>query len=80
MTWNDENLRSYIFSFCKWWNSNKINSEKGIYRNPSYSNNGKHIVYRKEGGNNEQGRTFAKNTGLYIMNADGSNQNSYQRR
>jgi Tol biopolymer transport system component len=73
VTWNDQNLGAIHSVSVISGTSTKLSSEKGIYRNPSYSNNGKHIVYRKEGGNNEQGHTFSKKTGLYLMNADGSN-------
>tara|TARA_R110002073_G_scaffold303032_1_gene470907 strand:+ start:3555 stop:6815 length:3261 start_codon:yes stop_codon:yes gene_type:complete len=73
ITWNDENLGSIYSVSSKGGTVKKLNSKKGIYRNPSYSNNGSKIVYRKEGGNGDQGRTFAKKTGLYVMNVDGSN-------
>ena len=73
VTWNDKNLGAIYSVPVNGGSSIQLSSEKGIYRNPSYSHNGKHIVYRKEGGNNEQGRTFAKKTGLYLMNADGTN-------
>ncbi|MEH6535468.1 MAG: amidohydrolase family protein [Psychroserpens sp.] len=73
VTWNDENLGALYSVPAVGGISTKLSSEKGIYRNPSYSHNGKHIVYRKEGGNNEQGRTFSKKRGLYVMNSDGSN-------
>jgi Tol biopolymer transport system component/imidazolonepropionase-like amidohydrolase len=72
VTWNDTSLGAIQSVSASGGAPIKLTSEKGIYRNPSYSHNGKHIVYRKEGGNNEQGRTFSKNTGLYIMNSDGS--------
>ncbi len=73
VTWNDEELGAIYAVSSNGGTPTKLSSEKGIYRNPSYSKNGKHIVYRKEGGNNEQGRTFSKKTGLYLMDADGSN-------
>ncbi|MFD2917523.1 amidohydrolase family protein [Psychroserpens luteus] len=72
VTWNDENLGAIYSVSTNGGTPIKLSSEKGIYRNLSYAHNGKHIVYRKEGGNNEQGRTFTKKTGLYLMNADGS--------
>jgi len=73
VTWNDENL-GYIYTISsKGGTPTKLTSKKGIYRNPSYSHNGSKIVYRKEGGNSDQGRTFAKNNGLYLMNSNGSN-------
>ena len=73
VTWNDENLGAIYSIPSTGGTPTKLTSEKGIYRNPSYSHNGKAIVYRKEGGNNDQGRAFAKKTGLYLMNANGSN-------
>ena len=72
VTWNDENLGAIDWISTFGGSSSKLTTQKGIYRNPSYSHDGKHIVYRKEGGNNEQGRTHSKNIGLYIMKADGS--------
>lgn len=73
VTWNDTTLGAVQSVSASGGAITKLTSEKGIYRNPSYSHDGKHIVYRKEGGNNEQGRIFTKNTGLYIMSSDGSN-------
>lgn len=73
VTWNDTTLGAVQSVSVSGGAITKLTSEKGIYRNPSYSHDGKHIVYRKEGGNNEQGRIFTKNTGLYIMSSDGSN-------
>ncbi|MDT0559476.1 amidohydrolase family protein [Ichthyenterobacterium sp. W332] len=72
VTWNDENLGAIYSSTSIGGTATKLTSEKGIYRTPSYSNDGKYIVYKKENGNNDQGRTFTKNSGLYIMNANGS--------
>ncbi|SDH37811.1 amidohydrolase family protein [Winogradskyella thalassocola] len=73
VTWNDQNLGAIYSIPSTGGTATKLTSEKGIYRNPSYSHNGKHIVYRKEGGNNEQGRTFSKKPGLYMMNSNGTN-------
>ena len=73
VTWNDEKLGAIYSIPSTGGIATKLTSDKGIYRNPSYSHNGKLIVYRKENGNNEQGHTFDKNPGLYIMKADGSN-------
>jgi len=72
VTWNDENLGAIYKVPLKGGNPIKLSTQKGIYRNPSYSHDGKHILYRKEEGNNEQGRTFDKNPGIYTMNVDGS--------
>ncbi|MBU2929008.1 amidohydrolase family protein [Winogradskyella psychrotolerans] len=72
VTWNDQNLGAIHSIPSIGGTPTKLTTEKGIYRNPSYSHNGKHIVYRKESGNNEQGRTFSKKPGLYLMNSDGT--------
>ncbi len=72
VTWSDETLGAIKTVSASGGTSTKLTTKKGIYRNPSYSNDGKHLVYRKESGNNEQGRSYSKNSGLYIMNANGS--------
>jgi len=73
VTWNDENLGAVYKVSSNGGTPTKLTSQKGIYRNPSYSHNQKHIVYRKENGNNEQGRAFSKQAGIYSMDANGSN-------
>ncbi|MEL6917538.1 MAG: amidohydrolase family protein, partial [Bacteroidota bacterium] len=54
-------------------NATKLTSAKGIYRTPAYDPSGKYIVYRKESGNIDQGRSFAKNTGIYTISVSGEN-------
>ena len=49
----------------------KLTSEKGIYRTPSFSPNGRTIVFRKENGNTDQGFTYTKKPGIYTMKNDG---------
>ncbi len=73
VTWNDENLGAIYQLSLKDGKSLKLTSEKGIYRTPSYSSDGNKITYFKEGGNSDQGRTFTKKTGIYTMNANGTN-------
>ena len=73
VTWNDENLGSIHAIPTNGGNSIKLTKEKGIYRTPAYSKNGKQIVFKKQSGNIAQGRTFAKNTGLYVMDVNGNN-------
>jgi imidazolonepropionase-like amidohydrolase len=72
VTWNDENLGAIYSIPVTGGTSKKLTNDKGIYRTPSYSKDGQRIVYKKEGGNNDQGRTFTKKSGLYVMNSDGS--------
>ena len=73
VTWNDLELGAVHKVSRTGGTPVKLTTEKGIYRTPSFSPDGSKIVYRKEGGNNDQGRTFVKNPGLYIMDANGSN-------
>ena len=51
----------------------RLTTKKGLYRTPQYSPNGKTIVYNKTGGNNHQGRTHARDRGIYTMDSDGKN-------
>lgn len=74
VTWNDENLGAVHKMPATGGSSTKLTTEKGIYRTPSFSSSGKLITYRKERGNNDQGRTFSKKTGIYTINTNGSNQ------
>lgn len=52
----------------------KITSEKGIYRTPRYNTKGTQLVFRKEGGNADQGMSFTKNPGIYTMDLNGKNE------
>ncbi|MEX0274353.1 MAG: amidohydrolase family protein [Flavobacteriaceae bacterium] len=73
VTWNDENMGSIQMMPAKGGTATQLTTEKGIYRTPAFSADGRQIVYRKEPGNNDQGRSFSKKTGIHIMDADGSN-------
>ena len=46
----------------------KLSSSKGIFRTPSYSKDSRYLVYRKEGGNTDQGFTYTKKPGIYTLN------------
>ena len=68
VTWNDKELGAiHCYLLPRVESPLKLSSEKGIFRTPSYSSDGLSIVYLKESGNNEQGHSFAKNAGIYIM-------------
>lgn len=73
VSWNDENLGAIQRVSVSGGIPTKLTTEKGIYRTPSYNLSDTLITYRKEGGNNDQGRVFTKNTGIYIMSATGVN-------
>ncbi len=72
-TWNDEELGAIYKVKTDGSDLQKLTTKRGIYRTPSYDNTGGKIVYRKEGGNGDQGFDYSKKTGIYIMKFDGSN-------
>ncbi|QQX76415.1 MULTISPECIES: amidohydrolase family protein [Aequorivita] len=74
VTWNDLEKGAIYKISANGVTPVKLTSKKGIYRTPSYSPNGTQITFRKENGNTDQGFTFTKNDGIYVMNADGSNE------
>ncbi|WP_299211737.1 amidohydrolase family protein [uncultured Aquimarina sp.] len=74
VTWNDETLGSVCKIPAAGGTPTKLTVEKGIYRTPTYNLSGNLITYRKEGGNNDQGRSFDKKTGIYTMSSSGANQ------
>ena len=73
VTWDDENKGAIYKIPVNGGTPVKLSVEKGIYRFPSWSNTGKHIVYGKQSGNNDQGRAFTKKSGLYVMSSNGKN-------
>jgi len=73
VTWNDQEKGAIHKVSSTGGKTTKLTTEKGIYRTPSFSPDGKTIAYRRESGNNDQGRTFTKNPGIYTMDADGNN-------
>ncbi|WP_299443083.1 amidohydrolase family protein [uncultured Aquimarina sp.] len=73
VTWNDEKLGAVCKIPAIGGTPTILTSEKGIYRTPAYNSSSSLITYRKEGGNNDQGRSFGKKTGIYTMSASGAN-------
>jgi imidazolonepropionase-like amidohydrolase/Tol biopolymer transport system component len=73
VTWNDENSGAIYSVNLDGSGLEKITKEKGIYRTPTYNNDGSKITYIKESGNGDQGFDYTKKTGIYSANADGSN-------
>lgn len=71
-TWHDvEKGALQQLAFPKGDQPTKLTSKKGIYRTPSFSPNGKMIVFQKESGNMHQGTAYDKKTGLYVMELNG---------
>lgn len=77
VTWNDETLGAIYKLNLKVKGAKpvKVTTQKGIYRQPSFSTDGTKIVYIKEGGNDHQGNAFTKEPGIYWMPANGGNGN-----
>jgi len=73
VSWNDENLGQINKVQANGGSIIKLNKDKGIFRTPSYSNDGNYIVYKKESGNSDQGFSFTKNPGIYTMSSNGDN-------
>jgi imidazolonepropionase-like amidohydrolase/Tol biopolymer transport system component len=73
VTWNDATLGAIRKVGIDGKNSVKLTTEKGIFRTPNLSPDGKMITYLKEDGNIDQGYAFCKKPGIYTMNANGGN-------
>ena len=71
VTWSDEGSGAMMKMNLTDKKVVKLSTEKGIFRTPRYSPDGKWIVYQKEEGNNQQGNAFCVNPGLYIMPSTG---------
>lgn len=67
-TWNDENMGAVWKINIKDKKQVKLTIEKGIYRTPRFSPDGKKIVFVKEEGNEHMGFSFCKEPGIYMMN------------
>jgi imidazolonepropionase-like amidohydrolase/Tol biopolymer transport system component len=74
VTWDDEALGTIKSYNTATGQISTLTKEKGIYRTPVFSPDGKWITFQKEGGNSHQGFTYSKESGLYLMLADGSGQ------
>jgi imidazolonepropionase-like amidohydrolase/Tol biopolymer transport system component len=66
-TWNDDNMGAIWKMSMKDKKPVKLSTEKGIYRTPRFSADGKWIVYQKEEGNDHMGFTYCVNPGIYVM-------------
>jgi len=73
VTWNDESKGQIKTMNISGGDQKTITTQKSIYRTPSFSNNGKSIVFLKEDGNSDLGQTFTNDPGIYVMDADGKN-------
>lgn len=70
-TWSDEFKGTIKRSDVKTGKTIVLTDEKGYYYSPSYSNKGDKVVFRKGSGNEVLGLTYGKNTGIFVMSANG---------
>ncbi len=73
VTWNDEQLGQIQKMNLETKSTESLNLPKGIYRTPAFSPDGKKIVFRKQGGDDELGFVNCNKPGIYLMDANGSN-------
>ncbi|MDA0986405.1 MAG: amidohydrolase family protein [Bacteroidetes bacterium] len=70
-TWNDDEKGMLWINTIDGKNPKKLLTEPGHYVEPSFSRDGKKIVFRKVGGDMLRGTSFARETGIYIVSSDG---------
>lgn len=72
-TWNDEKRGSIqLFNGATAQAINNLSNY--IYRTPSFSPDGKQIVFRIQDGDDEMGPALTTKPGIYVMDLDGKNQ------
>jgi imidazolonepropionase-like amidohydrolase/Tol biopolymer transport system component len=70
-TWSDEFKGAIKRTDLKTGKTVTLTDEKGYYYSPSYANKGDKIVFRKGSGNETLGLTYGKNTGIFVISANG---------
>ncbi|MFN8393900.1 MAG: amidohydrolase family protein [Bacteroidia bacterium] len=73
VTWNDADMAAVKIRDIVAGTDTKLTPEKGYYRHPRWSQDGKMVVFEKISGSSELGFAFGEETGIYTCNADGSN-------
>ena len=72
VTWNDETQGQLaIAQIDQSGNPRFLNTGKGTFRTPAFSADGKWLVYRKQGGDDETGFVNSKKTGIYLIDVEG---------
>ncbi|HYK76339.1 MAG TPA: amidohydrolase family protein [Daejeonella sp.] len=71
VSWSDADKGSINKIDLKNGRITRLSTEKGYYYSPKFSNKGDKIVYRKGVGNDVLGYTYGKNTGIFIIPANG---------
>ena len=73
VTWHDEELGNIMTLDLdsRRASPKAVTTEKGIYRQPSFSPDGETILFQRESGNSHQGYAYTLNPGIYTMPASG---------
>ncbi len=74
VTWNDTLTGSIRITNIESGKTQILSTKKGIYRMPSFSKDGKRIVYDKEGSNNILGNAYTVKPGIYWKNIGDNNE------
>ena len=70
-TWNDSEMGALWKVQTDGRNQTKLTAVKGTYEEPSFSRDGKKIVYQRTGGDGLRGNLYSKDQGIYWISADG---------
>lgn len=70
-TWNDAELGAIRKIQVNGKNPVMLSRSKGAFAEPSFSRDGKKVVFRKTGGNDVRGYLFSREQGIFWMSADG---------
>jgi imidazolonepropionase-like amidohydrolase/Tol biopolymer transport system component len=75
VSWSDEEMGALnmvdLRQRSAFYRPTRISSEKGIYREPSFSPDGQTLVFRKESGNGQQGFAYTLDPGIYTIPVKG---------
>ena len=72
-TWSDEFKGSVKKLELKTGKITPLTDEKGYYYSPTFSRKGDKVIFRKGVGNETLGLTYGKNTGIFMVSANGGN-------
>jgi Tol biopolymer transport system component/imidazolonepropionase-like amidohydrolase len=70
-TWNSSDFGAVYKVPTDGGSQTKLTQQKGTYVEPSFSRDGKKIVFRKIGGNDLRGQLYSNDVGIYWIPSDG---------
>jgi len=71
VTWDDESMGTIKIMKLGDKKGKDLITQKGIYRTPTFSNDGQKIAFRKESGNQHMGYSYNTEPGIYEVKASG---------